>query len=69
MNSGSEQLVSCPALFHARGEKGSGQTCIGPVSPVHYSARQSDARIKSHDYVGMNGMHINDCVRARSYAM
>ena len=26
-------LVSCPAPFHARGEKGSGQTCIAPVSP------------------------------------
>ena len=26
-------LVSCPAPFHARGEKGSGQMCIGPMSP------------------------------------
>ena len=32
-----------------------------------YSARQSDARIKSHDCAGMNGMHTNDCVCAHSY--
>ena len=30
-------LVSCPAPFHACGEKGSGQTCIGPVSPVQHT--------------------------------
>ena len=61
--------VSCPAPFHARGEKGSGQTCIGPVSPVQRTVRQSDAWIKSHDCAGMHGMHINDCAhaRARSY--
>ena len=58
-----------PSPFHARGEKGSGQTCIGPVSPMQraYSAHQSDAWIKSHDCAGMNGMHINECARARSY--
>ena len=27
------RIVSCPAPFHAHGEKGSGQTCIGPVLP------------------------------------
>ena len=27
-------LVSSPVPFHARKEKGSGQTCIGPVSPM-----------------------------------
>ena len=37
------------------------------VARAMYSARQSDARIKSHDYTGMNGMHINDCARACSY--
>ena len=25
------QLVLCPVPFHAHGEKGSGQTCTGPV--------------------------------------
>ena len=41
------------------------------VARATYSARQSDARIKSHDCAGMNGMHINDCARARalSYAI
>ena len=37
------------------------------VARATYSARQSDAQIKSHDCAGMNGMHINDCARARSY--
>ena len=39
------------------------------VARATYSARQSDARIKSHDCAGMNGMHINDCARVRSYAI
>ena len=34
-----------------------------------YSAFQSDARIKSHDCAGMNGMQINDCARARLYTI
>ena len=37
------------------------------VARAMYSARQSDAWIKSHDCVDMNGMHINDCAHARSY--
>ena len=37
------------------------------VARATYSARQSDAWIKSHDRAGMNRMHINDCARARSY--
>ena len=37
------------------------------VARAMYSARQSDALIKSHDCAGMNGIHINDCARARSY--
>ena len=39
------------------------------VARATYSARQSDARIKSHDCAGTTGMHINDCARARSYGM
>ena len=34
-----------------------------------YSALQSDARIKSHDCAGMNGMQINDCARAHLYTI
>ena len=32
-------LVSCPAPFHACGEKGSGQMCIGPVSPMQHTSQ------------------------------
>ena len=39
------------------------------VARATYSARQSDARIKSHDCTGMNGMHINDCAHAHSYGI
>ena len=39
------------------------------VARATYSARQSDARIKSHDCAGTTGMHINDCARARLYGM
>ena len=39
------------------------------VACATYSARQSDARIKSHDCTGMNGVHINDCAHVRLYAL
>ena len=39
------------------------------VAHAMYSALQSDARIKSHDCAGMTGTQINDCVRARLYAI
>ena len=37
------------------------------VARATYSACQSDARIKSHDCSGMNGMQINHC--ACSYTL
>ena len=62
-------IVSCPAPFHTRREIRRVLLNVYRACVAHatYSARQSDARIKSHDCAGMNGMHINDCVRARSF--
>ena len=41
-------LVSCPAPFHARGEKGSGQTCIGSVSPVQHTVHANQMHGSCH---------------------
>ena len=41
-------LVSCPAPFHTYGEKGSGQTCIGPVSPVQHTVCANQTHGSSH---------------------
>ena len=37
-------VVSCPAPSNAKSEKGSGQTCIGPVSPVQRKLRANQIR-------------------------
>ena len=59
-------LVPSP-LLHTRREGVWPNVYRARVARATYSARQSDARIKSHDCAGTNRMHINDCARAHSY--